>query len=87
VALIYYTEVPKAACFIPVCCLVYSSILKMQVICSAECLLIFSGLNGIIPQNIELFFLMLSHMATLKNCDVDQNLELNPKPNKKEREM
>jgi hypothetical protein len=35
-ALNCYTEVPKAACFILVCCLVYSSIPKIQVTRSSK---------------------------------------------------
>jgi hypothetical protein len=52
--MIYIVEEAIAACFILVCCLAYSSTLKMERNCSSETSIYFNGMHGVTFQKIEL---------------------------------
>jgi hypothetical protein len=54
-ASIFMFEFQFTDCFMLVCCLTYSSTMKMEATCSSEMLLAFNGVRGVIYQNVELF--------------------------------
>jgi hypothetical protein len=53
VAIIYYTETKEVDQFMLVCCLIYSSTMKIEAICFSG--MIFKELHGFISQKTELF--------------------------------